>query len=166
MKLEEDWKPIPGYEKDYEVSSNGRIRNVNTGHILRPSDNRTGYLCVTLVIGGKKHYEYVHRLVARAFVPNPDNLPQINHKDENSYNNSIDNLEWCTPKYNSNYGTASLRKVHGERSVYCMTINGFVLHHFKSAADAGRKTGIGDNKISECCRGEAKTAGGVIWRYE
>jgi len=166
MKNEETWKVIPGYEKNYEASSTGKIRNLNTGHVLKPLDNNTGYLFVTLVVDGKKHCEYVHRLIAKTFIQNPENLPQINHKDENSYNNDSKNLEWCTPKYNSNYGTACIRRAHGERSVCCMTINGFELHHFKSAADARRKTGIADNKITECCRGKAKTAGGMAWRYD
>ena len=112
----EEWKSIPGYECLYEVSNLGRVRSLDRyvkgksesyrlhkGKVLSPGKDKDGYLQVCLCCNGKYKIISVHRLVAQAFIPNPDNLPMINHKDEVKTNNSVDNLEWCTVKYNSNY---------------------------------------------------------------
>lgn len=108
------WKTIKNYN-NYEVSDTGLIRNKNTLHILKPTikkqRSRYGYAMVYLYKGNqKRNAKMVHRLVAEAFIPNTKNLPQINHKDENSLNNNAYNLEWCTPKYNMNYGTLGERR--------------------------------------------------------
>ena len=100
----EDWKDIPGYEGLYAVSNNGRVMNVRSGRILRWLNCKC-YMTVGLSKGGKVKTIYVHRLVAQAFIENPDNLSEVNHKDENKTNNSVDNLEWCDRKYNNNYGS-------------------------------------------------------------
>ena len=98
--MEKDqWKPIEGYS-NYEISCLGQVRNINTGYILKPFSSGAGYLAVNL--NGKK--KLVHRLVAKAFIPNPENFPQVNHKDENKHNNIVYNLEWCTQSYNNSYG--------------------------------------------------------------
>lgn len=113
---EEIWRPIEGYEGLYEVSSYGRVRSLDMyvrcksyrlhkGKVLSPIINTNGYLFVGLQ--GKRFS--VHRLVAQAFIPNPQGLPQVNHIDENKSNNNVDNLEWCDAKYNNNYGTARIR---------------------------------------------------------
>ena len=112
----EEWKSIPGYEGLYEVSSYGRVRSLDRyvkvknksyrlqkGKVLSPGINSYGYLQVFLCCNGKYKIITVHRLIAQAFLPNPDNLPMINHKDEDKTNNNVDNLEWCTQQYNSNY---------------------------------------------------------------
>ena len=99
----EIWNDILGYEGLYEVSNWGRIRR--NGKILRPQAARGGYLQVGLSKNGIVKHGKVHRLVASAFIPNPNNYPQVNHKDENKTNNAVDNLEWCDNKYNNNYGT-------------------------------------------------------------
>lgn len=116
----EEWRSIQGYEGLYEVSSYGRVKSLeryksNNGgiqllkeKILRPHNTKKGYLTVQL---RNKRFT-VHRLVAQAFIPNPDNLPQVNHKDEDKTNNNVTNLEWCTAKYNSNYGTAIERMIN------------------------------------------------------
>lgn len=96
----EKWKKIADCS-NYEVSSNGNIRNITTGHILKPYLGGAGYLYVRI----NKKKRLVHRLVAQAFIPNPNNYPQINHKDEIKTNNDMENLEWCTQSYNNNYGT-------------------------------------------------------------
>lgn len=96
------WKCIDEFP-DYEISTSAEIRNKTTKQMLKHIKSG-GYLQV--IIDGK-YRRYIHRLVAMAFIPNPDNLPQVNHKDENKCNNNVDNLEWCTAKYNSNYGTQS-----------------------------------------------------------
>lgn len=105
----EIWRQIPGYEGFYEVSSFGRVRNVKSGKILRPGLHHSGYLNCVLSVNGNKNTFVIHRLVAQAFIPNPLGLPQVNHKDEDKTNNNVDNLEWCTAKYNVNYGTIKNR---------------------------------------------------------
>lgn len=103
------WKDIPGYEGKYQVSNTGRVRSLNymrTGKskVMKPSTNKLGYKGVGLRKNGKCTKYYIHRLVALAFIPNPLNLPQVNHIDENKTNNVVWNLEWCTQEYNNNYG--------------------------------------------------------------
>ena len=112
----EEWKSIPGYEGLYEVSSYGRVKSLEISYtrkngimdhkpeiILSPKNNGTGYFMVCLYKNKTHKYYLIHRLVALAFLPNPDNLPCVNHKDEDKTNNKVDNLEWCDHKYNSNY---------------------------------------------------------------
>ena len=119
---EEIWRPIVGYEGLYEVSNTGRVRSLDRyvkcdyekyrlhkGKVLSPGKDKDGYLSVVLSCNGKHKKIAVHRLVAQAFIPNPDDLPIINHKDEDKTNNRVDNLEWCTVKYNMNYGTRNIR---------------------------------------------------------
>lgn len=105
----------------------------------------------------------VHRLVAQAFIRNPDNLPEVNHKDENCSNNFVDNLEWCTRKYNANYGSR-ISKTYA--AVEMLTLDGVIIKEFNSQVEASKETGIRQGSISNCCRGFAKTAGGYKWRYK
>ena len=120
---EEIWRPIEGYEGLYEVSSYGRVRSLDMyvkvgygnyrlhkGKVLSPAKDTNGYLKVNLYCNGKQKTINVHILVAQAFLPNPDNLPQVNHKDENKSNNRVENLEMCNAKYNLSYGTARIRE--------------------------------------------------------
>lgn len=109
----EIWKPVKGYEGFYEVSNLGRVKSLDRidslgrnhkGIILRPNHNRHGYEYVCLRKNGNKKFKNIHRIVAEAFIENPSELPQVNHKDEDKTNNRVDNLEWCTAKYNMNYG--------------------------------------------------------------
>ena len=106
----EEWRPIVGFEGLYEVSNTGQVRNCR-GKLLRPGLNHNGYLKCVLCKKGKTKTIYIHRLVAQAFIPNPQDLPQVNHKDEDKTNNSVDNLEWCSSKYNVNYGCAQDKRV-------------------------------------------------------
>lgn len=112
--IEEIWKDILGYEGFYQVSSFGRVRSLDRydsrnyfrkGRILKLSADRKGYLRVGLHSNGKEKFYSVHRLVAEAFIHNPDNLPEVNHIDEDKTNNRVENLEFCDSKYNNNYGT-------------------------------------------------------------
>lgn len=103
------WKDIEGYKGLYQVSNTGRVRSLNYLHtgktkVMKQGTNKGGYKVIGLHRNGKRKVHSVHRLVALAFIPNPNNYPFINHKDENKTNNAVWNLEWCTPKYNSNYG--------------------------------------------------------------
>ena len=119
---EEIWRPVVGYEGLYEVSSYGRVRSVDRyvksksesyrltkGKVLSGSITKDGYVRCLIKVNGVGRSYFAHRLVAETFIPNPDNLPQINHKDEDKRNNRVDNLEWCTAKYNMNYGSRQER---------------------------------------------------------
>ena len=102
--MDKIWKDIKGYEGLYMVSNGGDVKSVKNG-ILKPSVYKgTGYYYVGLYKDGKRKGYTIHRLVADAFIPNPNNLPCVNHKDESKINNNVENLEWCTHRYNSNYG--------------------------------------------------------------
>lgn len=107
--MEEIWKDVPGYEGIYVVSSFGRIRNLVSGKFIKPSQKNDGYCRVCLSKNGCGKCINIHRLVAQVFIPNPDNLPQVNHRDEDKTNNNVTNLEWCSAKYNINYGTSKIR---------------------------------------------------------
>lgn len=109
--MNEIWKDIPGYEGKYEVSNLGRVRSLkfNKTKILKQDTNKRGYKRVNLYKNGKKKNYWVHRLVAIAFISNPNNYKEVNHKDENTSNNNVKNLEWCTREYNNNYGTRTKR---------------------------------------------------------
>lgn len=112
--MDEIWKDIPGYEGKYEVSNLGNVRSLNYNHtgeikLLKQGTNKKGYKLVNLCKNGKQKCYLIHRLVAMTFIPNPNNLPIINHKDENKVNNNVNNLEWCTYEYNNNYGTRNER---------------------------------------------------------
>lgn len=113
------WMPVLGFEGLYEVSSLGQVRN-KKGEVLKQGIKRTPCTCYKVVHlwkEGKYHRKYIHRLIAEAFIPNPNNLPMVNHKDEDGTNNFIDNLEWCTREYNVNYGTAKERRAKKIRGV-------------------------------------------------
>ena len=146
----EEYKEIKGFE-DYQVSNYGNIKSLITNIILRPRNNNKGYYLVCLYKDGKKYYKLVHRLVAEAFIPNPDNLPCVNHKDENTQNNHVDNLEWCTQKYNINYGSRT-EKCAAKRSnpVIAIDVDGNVVHEFASIREAGRN-GFNFGNVSQCC---------------
>ena len=123
----EEWRPVVGYEGLYEVSNTGRVRSLDRfyyrlhkGKVLSPAKDRYGYLTVTLNYNGKSKTIKIHRLVAQAFIENPDNLPQVNNIDEDKSNNSVENLEWCTAKYNNKYGTRL------ERFINTKIKNGYV----------------------------------------
>jgi hypothetical protein len=127
---------------------------------------RKQYLCVTLCLHGKHINTIVHRLVAKSFLPNPYDYPEVNHKDENKLNNCVDNLEWCTKKYNINYGTAIYRSANnrGKKIIQLDKNNNFI-NSYNSLMDAERITGISNGNINACCKGKRKTAGGYIWKY-
>lgn len=108
----EIWKDIKHYEGIYKISNHGRVWSIHKRDYKTPSVKDNGYLVVQLYKNGKMHNEYIHRLVALTFIPNPNNLPQVNHKDECKKHNSVDNLEWCDCTYNNNYGTARERGTH------------------------------------------------------
>lgn len=107
----EVWRDLKFYEDKYEISNFGNIRNKRTKQLKKSTLKDNGYLIYSFWINGRTKQEYAHRLVALTFIPNPNNLPQVNHKDENKSNNHVDNLEWCDCAYNNTYGTARIRSV-------------------------------------------------------
>lgn len=148
--MKEVWKDIPMYEGIYEVSTFGRVRSKVTGSITIGYPNHKGYLRAYIYLNGMMKKEFVHRLVAITFLPNPNNYPQVNHKDEDKTNNRVDNLEWCTCEYNNNYGTRSNHGVSVEvdgitfpsitkcakyLGVPCGTLNGYLRGDHKMPED-------------------------------
>ena len=165
----EIWKPVVGYEGLYEVSNWGRIKSIKFGkeRILNPGTNSCGYLHVGLYKNGKRKIFLVHRLVAEAFIPNPNNLPCINHKDENKLNNSVENLEWCNSKYNNTYGTR-IERISKKLSkpVLQYTLDGVFVREWPSTMQAEREGGFNQAHIWMCCKGEQKTHKNFIWKYK
>lgn len=177
---EEIWKDIPGYEGYYQVSNFGRVKRLprhkasdkreTHNNIRKPKMDR-GYCNVNLSKDNKVRWVGIHRLVALAFIPNPENLPCVNHKDENPSNNFVGNLEWCTYAYNNSYGTARerqkitrannpndyiSRKIAGEknsRPVKCFTPSGELVAIYKSMVEASEKTGVHISNIIRHCKG-------------
>lgn len=190
----EQFKTILGYEGLYEVSNFGNVKSLWYGKdkILKPQADGGGYLFVWLCKDGKQKIHKVHRLVASAFIPNPDNLSQVNHKDEDKTNNRVDNLEWCTQEYNLNYGTRNTRVAEAQRGVPrpyvvealtnrtdqsipidMLTKDGEPICTFPSSAEAMRwlwNNGYPkaqNSRIIQCCKGREhyNTAYGFKWRY-
>ena len=167
MNENEVWKDVKDYEGLYQVSDRGNVRSVDrinhigrryNGRILKPRYDKDGYLRVGLCKDGKMKSKYIHRLVAEAFIPNPNGFSQVNHKDENPSNNKLSNLEWCDAWYNSNYGTRNERISKKVRAVNIET--GDIIR-FKSTAEAGRK-GYDQSNVAAACKGIYKNTSGKL----
>lgn len=183
----EEWRTVPDFP-NYEVSNFGNVRskdrvserngsNANIkGMLLKTRIMKGGYRRATLYSGTRANHKQfaVHRLVAMLFIPNPENLPCVNHKDENPENNHADNLEWCTHKYNSNYGTAIERRVKHQdwksiadkqaTPVLQMLPNGTLVKEWPSMMECERQTGMKSCSICLACQGKLKTYKGYVWR--
>ena len=174
MRKEEFWKDIAGYEGLYQVSNFGRVRSADRidrygreykGKILTPCTDNQGYLHIALHNNGKRKTVRVHRLVAEAFINNTDNCKYINHKDENKQNNNAENLEWCSAKYNCNYGSRVSRiKNKLNVGVIQLSKDGKEIRRWNSIQDATDTLKI--RNISQACQGKRKQAGGYLWEYE
>ena len=183
--MEEIWKDIEGYEGLYQVSNIGRVRSLPRvtdrldsagnlgrltikGGILKLHPIKKGYLRAAFKVGKKQKHIQVHRLVAEAFIPNPNNLPQVNHKDEDKTNNRVDNLEWCDNIYNSNYGVRS-KKIAKSLSVAVdqLTMDGKFIRRWDSINEAAKALNTNTGAISFVCKGirGRVSAGGYRWRY-
>lgn len=157
-------KDVVGYEGLYGITPEGEVYSYKRKKFLKPRDNKKGYLQVGLCKDGKEKNHLIHRLVAEAYIPNPENLPMINHKDENKSNNCLQNLEWCDNKYNCNYGTRNERKSDKlKKTVIQYDLDGNFIKEWKSATDVGREVRFG---IYQCVNGKRKTAFGYIWKYK
>ena len=173
MDIKEIWRDIEGYESLYQVSNFGRVKSLNYRHtckekLLKAHKDKDGYLRVNLYKEGKKKTYGIHRLVAQAFIPNPDNLPQVNHKDEDKSNNRLDNLEWCSAEYNVNYGSRTKRMAESKtnypkfsKQVLCVE-TGVI---YPSTKQVERELGFANSNISAVCLGKQKTCGRFHWRY-
>lgn len=176
----EIWEKVSKYEGLYSVSNYGRVKSLlrtssNYGRVFPEkiktyTDNGHGYLYVELCKNGKNKKHYVHRLVAAAFIPNPLNLPQINHRDENKKNNMLDNLEWCTQNYNNKYGTARFRLEKTRRNngnttkIDMYDLNGNLLKRYQCSNDIERD-GISRRAAYLVCTNRARSYKGCVFRF-
>jgi hypothetical protein len=183
----ETWKEIPGFDGRYEVSSHGRIRtysngrwgNKTHGRIMTLKRNPAGYSFVALhkpFGGGKCEYHMVHRLVAKMFIPNPENKETVNHIDGNKTNNNVENLEWATHSENSIHAVRTGLSTPSQRQndvtiqrcsipVIMLDKNMNLLANYENAKQASIQTGTDHSSIIKCCRGKLRTANGFVWRY-
>lgn len=162
------WKKIiiNNQESIYSISDNGQVRNDKTGRILKQRTSNE-YCRVSLTMGhGQMKNFAVHRLVAEAFIPNPEHKEVVNHKDGQRNNNSMDNLEWCTQSENSKHAhQTGLIGYQKKRPVRQFNLAGEWMMDFESATEAARQCDCQQGKITEVCMGNRKTAGNYQWRY-
>ena len=157
---------------DYSVDTEGNIWSIgynNTKEIkkMKPAKTKGGYLRLPLTINNKAKSYLVHRLVALAFIPNPNNYPEVNHKNEDKTDNRVENLEWCDRSYNINYGNRLTKFANSiSKSVIQYTLDGVFVREWKSVAEIRREKGYDPSYIAKCCRGIYKTCYNFIWKYK
>lgn len=169
------WKDVVGYEGLYQVSNTGVIvsNSFRNGNCLRTRQlrlkqvpDRDGYFRVTLCKDNKRHGVIVHRVVAEAFLENPNCYPVVNHKDENKQNNNAANLEWCTVRYNTRYNDSHIRRFASLRKpIRQLSMRGEFIKDWPCRAEIQRDTGITPSNITLCCLGKRRSAGGFKWEY-
>ena len=195
--MKEVWKDVVGYEGIYEVSNIGNVRSLDRcvsgklnskhfvkGKVFKLQKSHKGYKTVILHKHGKASQKQVHRLVAEAFISNPFNLPQVNHKDTNKENNCVNNLEWITNYDNMQHAMRNgcfgeftdrqrcavmenIIKCHEKQKKNVIQLDDFgnIIAEYESIKQAEKETGINNSKITMCCKGKRKHAGGFCWRY-
>lgn len=181
----EIWEDIKGYEKVYQISNLGRVKSLarwsKGNHFLKEKYLKTHldkdfYEKIVLYKKGKVKNYFVHRLVAQAFIPNPDNKPQVNHIDEDKENNYVDNLEWCTILYNNNYGTRTARATNSNdykklalfnnKKIRGENLQSGEIIHFNSIKEASQYLNTRSASIGRVLRGVRKTNNGWVFKYE
>lgn len=150
--MEELWKDMVGYEDFYSVSNLGRIWSKRKNKALMPSINNCGYKQVNVTDGVNIRIMLVHRAVAMAFLENKQNFPVVNHKDENTQNNEMNNLEWCTVSYNNSYNDIAKRRSNSKKKVYQYDSNFELIKTYNSSHDASREMNVSNGIMSQCCR--------------
>ena len=174
------WKDVSGFEGLYQVNNYGEVKSIcrfepNSGRAgmwykertLKQGKDRNGYLQVVLHKHGKPYTYKVHRLVAIEFLDNPENLPCINHKDENKQNNNIENLEWCDVKYNNNYNDRQIKiSQKRKRSVIQTDLLGNFIARYDSIKSAAKAVNGCAGHIIYCCKGKWKRHKNYMWEYE
>lgn len=178
--MQEEWKDVKGYEGYYQVSNQGRVKRLervaigNGGSlhylneiIMKTWHDRNGYEQVKFMVKRVKKHKQVHVLVAEVFYDNTDNLPEVNHKDENKANNNANNLEWCTSNYNIHYGTGRQRSKEKQKRKPVIQIDteGNIINKYTSTLEVSNKTGYTRASISGACHGYYKQAYGYRWEF-
>lgn len=175
--MEEIWKDIEGYVSYYQISNFGRLKSLHglKERILKPHNDRLGYARIILCKDGIYIGCSINREVAKAFLKNENNYPCTNHKDENPRNNHVDNLEWCTYKYNCNYGTAIERRIQNtdyeairkavEKPIAQYNLVGNLIKHWDRALDIQKVLGYENSAIAKCCNNRQNSAHDFMWRY-
>ena len=169
--MNEIWKDIEEYEGLYQVSNLGRVKRVNTNRILSSDINSQGYLRVKLSKNSTKSNKRIHRLVAQAFIPNPENKPQVNHIDEDKINKLVSNLNWMTAKENNNHGTRNARmgeSISKSNSIPIIATNLTTDEstEFCSGKDCARQFGLDQGNITKVLKGRLKQTGGYTFKYK
>ena len=170
MEIKEEWKDIIGY-KNYMVSNKGRVKSLGNNKtrkekILKQEITNKGYCRVLLSQNNKHKHYFVHRLVCTAFIPNPDNLLCVNHKDVNPSNNCANNLEWCSYQYNNNYDSHSQKLgIAHRKPVAQYNKNGELVGLYTSVKQTSELLNINKDCIIRCCKGKQKSAGGYIFKH-
>jgi hypothetical protein len=155
-------KDIKGYEGLYAITSCGKVWSYKSNRFLKPFMHQKGYCCVALYKDGQRKNFRIHRLVAEAYIPNPEDKPQVNHKDEVKTHNYINNLEWMTAEENNNYGTHNERSGNARRKpIYCVELE----KEFGSITEAAQILLLSTGHISRCLKNPTCTTGGLHWRY-
>ena len=164
----EIWKDVVGYEGLYQVSNLGIVKSLfRYKKILKPFEDNKGYLRVTLYKNNKSKSIKVHKLVAEAFIPNPNNYDCINHKDENKMNNRVENLEFCSFYYNLMYGTRVQRIAKkNNKPILQFDLEGNIIKEYESITQASKELNNSLNNISQCCLGRSRTSKGYIFRFK
>lgn len=165
--MEEIWKDIKEYEGLYQVSNLGRVKRVTTGRILKGRKNKAGYLLVGLCKSSVSSTKTLHRLVAQAFIPNPENKPEVNHIDENKTNNMVFNLEWMTTKENINHGTRNERASKTKNiPIIAINLKTGESTDFCSGKECARQLGLHHSHITDVIKGKRRQTGGYTFKYK